>query len=71
MEESIPAREEVLFDFDGDGHPVVPDGGESRLGAAGEHEVPPPSGEELTAELDERRAAKKPATDPFTPGDAA
>lgn len=35
--------------------------------------VPPPSGEELTAELDERRAARrkreKPATDPFKPAE--
>jgi hypothetical protein len=30
---------------------------ETRLGADGPREVPPPSGEELTAELDERRAA--------------
>jgi hypothetical protein len=29
---------------------------ETRLGPDGEHEVPPPSGEEVVAELDERRA---------------
>jgi hypothetical protein len=62
------ARED--FDFDGPA-PELEGQQELRLGADGEHEVPLPSGEELTAELDERRAAKKPATDPFTPGDAA
>lgn len=55
---------QIEFEFDGDGHP----GGEVRLGPDGEREVPAPSGEEVVAELDERRAAKgKPATDPFTP----
>lgn len=37
--------------------PLVP---EVRVGSDGPHEVPPPSGEELTAELDERRAATGP-----------
>ncbi|MDT5026621.1 MAG: hypothetical protein QOE61_3047, partial [Micromonosporaceae bacterium] len=53
--------------FDSDGSPVM------RVGADGEHAVPEPSGEELTAELDERRAAKgrKATADPFTPGGEA
>lgn len=55
---------QIEFEFDDDGRP----GGEVRLGPDGEREVPAPSGEEVVAELDERRAAKgKPATDPFTP----
>lgn len=37
--------------------PLVP---EVRVGSDGEHVVPPASGEELTAELDERRAATGP-----------
>jgi hypothetical protein len=64
MEDEHPATS-ALFDFDGDGKPVV------RVGADGEHPVPEPSGEEIVAELDERRAAKgrKATADPFTPGD--
>jgi hypothetical protein len=67
MEDSIPAQDSPLFDFDGDGKPVV------RVGADGEHAVPEPSGEEIVAELDERRAAKsgKATADPFTPGGEA
>ena len=60
MEESIPAQDAPLFDFDGDGHPTIP--GETRLGPDGEREVPEPSGEEVVAELDERRAAKAKAS---------
>lgn len=53
---------QVAFDFDGDGAVEV------RMTDDGPREVPPPSGEEVVAELDERRAAKakgKPAADPF------
>lgn len=71
MEDNIPAPEAALFDFDGDGHPTISEAAETRLGPDGPREVPPPSGEEITAELDERRAKSAPATDPFTPdGDA-
>lgn len=56
MDDNLPPREEMLFDFDGDGHPNIR--AETRLGPDGEHEVPPPSGEELQAELDERQAEK-------------
>lgn len=63
------------FDFDGDSSASteVPGQEELRMGPDGEHQVPPPSGEELAAERAETKAAKakKPATDPFTPGDAA
>lgn len=59
MEESIPARDTALFDFDADGKPSMPEQEvETRLGPDGEREVPEPSGEEVVAELDERRAAK-------------
>ncbi|MCW2768512.1 MAG: hypothetical protein JWO11_4471 [Nocardioides sp.] len=62
------ARED--FDFDGP-QPEIEGQQELRLGADGEHEVPPPSGEELMAERAEAKAVK-PTTDPFTPGgDAA
>jgi len=64
MEESIPARDEALFDFDGDGHPTIPDQtGETRLGPDGEREVPPPSGEEILAERAEAAAAAAPAAE--------
>lgn len=48
---------QIEFDFDGDGKPEV------RLTGDGEREVPEASGEELTAELDERRAAAVPAAE--------
>lgn len=72
MEDNIPPVDTPLFDFDGDGHPTITEAAETRLGSDGEHEVPPPSAEEVVAELDERRAAKakKPTADPFTPGGA-
>jgi hypothetical protein len=62
------------FDFD---DPDGPEGddeelqGQMRLGPDGEREVPPPSGEEVVAELEERRAAKKakPTTEPFKTDD--
>lgn len=50
---------------------------ETRMGPDGEHEVPPPSGEEILAERDEAKAAgrkAKPSTKPFEApdgGDAA
>ncbi len=63
------------FNFDGDGSPEV------RMGPDGERVVPPPSGEELTAERDEAKSAKpdaksgaksaKPTTTPFVPDGAA
>lgn len=63
MEDAIPAPDATLFEFDGDGHPTVP---ETRLGPDGPREVPPPSGEELLAERAEAKAAKpKPTTEPF------
>jgi hypothetical protein len=48
------------FDFDGldDGEPKRL--GEVRLGPDGEHEVPPPSGEEILAEREEAKAAGVP-----------
>lgn len=50
MEESIPTQDAPLFDFDGDGKPVVPEA----------------SAEELMAERAEEKAAKaKPTTEPF------
>lgn len=47
-----------LFDFDGDGHPTISAEAETRLGPDGEREVPEPDGDEIVAELDERRAKK-------------
>ncbi len=63
--------EDTLFD-----HPAGPDyddedgepGGQMRLGQDGPHPVPPPSGEELTAELDERRKGKTPPPAEFSGG---
>lgn len=68
--DDIPAAGElggqIEFDFDGDGSPTV------RMGADGEHVVPPASAEEEMAERAEAKARPAPATDPFTPGgDAA
>lgn len=59
---SIPSEEIRGDEDDEDGEmegqlPLVP---EVRMGPDGEHVVPPASGEELTAELDERRAATGP-----------
>jgi hypothetical protein len=63
---------QMPFDFDG---PEGDERGEpeTRLGPDGEHVVPPPSAEEVAAEVAEAKAAKgkKPATDPFTTGGAA
>lgn len=61
------AQEAFEFDGDGDQREEMDGQTEIRLGPDGPHEVPPPSGDELTAELEERRAGK-PTTDPFTPG---
>lgn len=59
MEDALPtAADPALFDFDGDGHPVVP---ETRMGPDGEHEVPPPSAEELEAEAREAQESGVPA----------
>lgn len=64
------------FDFDGpqpelDGQAELNfdggEGGSRRLGPDGEHDVPPPTGEEIMAERAEAKAKGKPATDPFTP----
>lgn len=71
---------QAAFDFDG----LDDDEREVRLGPDGEHEVPPPSGEEILAERAEAKAAEQPAAevpakprgrkatpataDPFTPG---
>ena len=55
MEESIPARDEPLFDFDGDGHPTIP--AETRMGPDGPREVPPPSAAEELAEREEAKAS--------------
>lgn len=60
-ERSLAPVEQTLFDHPAGGYDDEGDG----------DGVPPSSGEELTAELDERRAARKrdkPSTDPFTPG---
>jgi hypothetical protein len=62
MEESIPAPDAALFEFDGDGHPTVVDhggggGGETRLGPDGEHVVAEASAEELLAERAEAAKA--------------
>jgi hypothetical protein len=68
---SVPRE---AFDFDGDDRDEEMDGQtQLRLGPDGPRAVPPPSGEELAAELDERRASKRAATDsPFeTPGGEA
>lgn len=75
--------EAALFDFDGDGHPTVAAGAETRLGPDGPHEVPEASAEEIMAERAEAAekdaaaaapdAAKakatkaRPTTTPFTP----
>ena len=71
FEETLFSIPREGFDFDGDeGDGEMEGQGELRLTGDGPREVPEASGEELTAELDERRAAKPPATDPFTPGGA-
>lgn len=61
----LPNLADTLFsakpDFDYDDPkpaPEMPGQMEIRLSKDGEHEVPEPSGEELQAELDERRAAR-------------
>lgn len=62
-ERSLAPVEQTLFD-----HPAGADDADDDEDAS--DGVPLPSGEELTAELDERRARRKrekPATDPFTP----
>jgi hypothetical protein len=56
MEDSIPAADPALFDFDGDGHPSISEEAETRLGPDGPHEVPPPSAEEILAARAERAA---------------
>lgn len=61
MDDNLPPREEALFDFDGDGHPTIP--AETRMGPDGEHEVPPPSAEEILAEREEAKAAGIPAAE--------
>jgi hypothetical protein len=72
MEDAIPAADPMegqqAFDFDGpdDGEPRQL--GEVRLGADGEREVPPPSGEELMAERAEAAAAGVPSAT-FSGGD--
>lgn len=58
---------QIEFDFDGDGHPVVPEA-ETRLGPDGEHVVPEPSGEEILAEREEAKADVPAAT--FSGGQA-
>ncbi len=71
-ERSLLPVEQTLFDHppggwdddDEDGEP----GGQMRLGQDGPHAVPPPSGEELTAELDERRKGKTPPPAEFSGG---
>ncbi len=60
----MPAEPDpALFDFDGDGHPVVSEEAETRLGPDGEHEVPPPSAEEELAAREEAKAAGVPAAE--------
>jgi len=64
---ALPGQQELPLDGSDDGG----EGGsvaETRLGPDGEHEVPPPSGEELLAERDEARAAGVPAAQ-FSGGD--
>lgn len=56
---SVPA-EEIHGDDDREMEGQIPLVPETRMGSDGERVVPPPSGEELTAELDERRAATGP-----------
>lgn len=59
--EDVPRGGEIAgqLDFDFDGPGDDDESGETRMTDDGERAVPPPSGEELAAELDERRAAKK------------
>lgn len=71
--DDVPAAGQIAgqepFDFDGLDESDEP--AETRLGPDGEHEVPPPSGEEIVAEREEAKAAgrkAKPTTEPFTPG---
>jgi hypothetical protein len=54
MEDAIVRPEPALFDLSTDEDGKV----EVRMTGDGEHQVPGASGEELTAELDERRAAE-------------
>jgi hypothetical protein len=71
MDDNLPPREEMLFDFDGDGHPTISRGDgepETRLGPDGEREVPEASGEEILAEREEAKAAGVPAPQ-FSGGD--
>lgn len=69
MEDAIVKPDPTLFDLKTDEDGKV----EVRMTGDGARAVPEPSGEEIVAELDERRAAgkAKPATDPFTPGGEA
>lgn len=65
MDDNLPPREEMLFDFDDDGHPTITRGDdaeetETRLGPDGEREVPEASGEEILAEREEAKAAEVP-----------
>jgi hypothetical protein len=75
----IPAAAQMAgqaeFDFDGPGDEAegreggsVTEPTETRLGPDGEHEVPPPSGEEIVAERDEAKAAGVPAAE-FSAGE--
>jgi hypothetical protein len=67
MDDSIPAADPALFDFDGEGKPSIAPG--SPLDQDGEHVVPEASAEELMAERAEAKAAKaKPTTAPFSTG---